>query len=233
MEIPAYVSLLKKCIDSIREFTPDPNFDIVIICDADYSTHIENIGITGVIILTTEEKIKTGIEASLQKVCICNWHLIMNYKRVLYLDCDILVLANLNSIFDIELDHGTLYTFPEKYDSTYHMDIGYGLRDYTDDELKFLEHNNIPTFNCGHFMFTPSDEMKTHFMNVINLIAVWTGPYFYEQSFMNRYFNINGKMDYKHLKSHVLMFPLHFKIGKRYTINHFAGCGSTLEEKIM
>jgi hypothetical protein len=53
-------------------------------------------------------------------------------------------------------------------------------------------------FNCGQFAFVQSDIMRAHFSAVRHCIATTKAanlPFFYEQSFMNHHFNINGRID--------------------------------------
>ena len=47
--------------------------------------------------------------------------------------------------------------------------------------------------------------MEQHFKNIIWLMSVWPSAYFYEQSFMNQYFNLNGLASYNTLNKHTIV----------------------------
>ena len=51
--------------------------------------------------------------------------------------------------------------------------------------------------------------MKTHFENIINIISNFTGHYYYEQSFMNVYFNLNNLTDRNVISKH------NYKLGEK------------------
>ena len=55
--------------------------------------------------------------------------------------------------------------------------------------IDFFAKNNIYPFNCGLFAFINTADMKKHFSNILDVIKTHTGIYYYEQSFMNVYFN--------------------------------------------
>ena len=67
--------------------------------------------------------------------------------------------------------------------------------------------------------------MKNDFDNIINFIANYNGKYFYEQSFMNYYFNKKGNINYEVINSNnYKMFP---DLSVKYIekIIHFCGSG--------
>ena len=107
---------------------------------------------------------------------------------MIFLDCDILVLKDINTIFDTINVKNKLYVInnPEvirgSYTSFYH-----GLQ-YSVDVVtqKALDLNYYP-FNAGQFMFINSNKMRSHFENMRFFIKNWPSLFFFEQSFMNYY----------------------------------------------
>lgn len=224
---PNYSQLFKKCFDTLQETCPTPSFDVVVMCDKQYTEHI---GDRVTQILYTDNN-RTGIDASMRKVEIMRWEHIRQYEKVLYLDSDIVVLGDLNALFEQTLEDDVLYVVPEGSPSS-HMKLVYGLQDYTKDEQEYLQKNNICPFNCGQFMFKPSDAMHKHFEDVIQSIKSWKRRFFYEQSFMNRHFNMKGKLDYNILPRYVRLFPKNYNDERGFTIYHFTGCGTHFSRKL-
>lgn len=224
---PDYSQLLKKCLDTIEETCTAPSFDIVVMCDKRYREHIDNR--VEHIIYTDNNR--TGVDASMRKVEIMRWENIRQYEKVLYLDSDIVVLGDLNTLFEQPLEDNVLYVVPEG-SPTVHMKLLYGLQDYTKDEQEHLRKNGVFPFNCGQFMFKPTDTMHEHFECVIQLIKTWKKRFFYEQSFMNRHFNMKGKLDYDLLPRYVKLFPKNFNNERGFIIYHFTGCGTHFSRKL-
>ena len=67
--------------------------------------------------------------------------------------------------------------------------------DYEGDELVFLYENNVRVFNAGFFGFLNNEAMKQHFDNILEMVKNFKGEYYYEQSFMNKYFNLKNLTD--------------------------------------
>jgi len=194
---------------------------------------------------TEEELRKEREEAAVKEVadmCIEDGEPIA-YKKVFYLDCDIVVCSNILDIFEttsIPQEPSKLAVVPERYIP---LERAHTLVDYY--RLKHLPYSKaqvdtfikekIYGFNCGHFVFVPTAEMKTHFDNVRELVRETVAEnkyYFYEQCFMNYYFNPRRLIDYS-LEKYVSVKPTTTKdYGNPCAINHFINCNNSGETKL-
>lgn len=185
-----YIELLNKSILSILDKS-EPNFDLLLITDEETKINIlkqpfvEKITPKFLITPTPFD----GVEASQNKVLVFNYENIKEYDKVLFLDCDIVCLKNVNNIFKQNLEHDVLYTARNSNLSWWHhKTFHHGFEFLGDDYVKEMTFAKQMPFNAGQFLFRISDRMKSHFDNVIWFMANWTGEYFFEQAFMNYYF---------------------------------------------
>jgi lipopolysaccharide biosynthesis glycosyltransferase len=226
---PGYVCLLKRCLESIKAASEDTclsMIDFLVLCDEEYVPNVKDLGT----LIHVTQKNADGIQASMRKTQIFQWPHIRKYEKVLYLDSDILVLEDIKYMFEYAFDPNCIYVVPERtFPLNPHNHIFFSLQDYSTEEMLELQQKGIMGFNCGQFMFNPSDEMQSHFENVCSLIANFKGEYFFEQSFMNRYFNTRCNLDYDHMEKHVQLSPKQYKYEQGKTIYHFldAGCHYT------
>jgi hypothetical protein len=136
-----------------------------------------------------------GVTTSMRKIEIFNYEHIDDYFKILYFDSDIAILGDIMPIFDCLLEPDVLYVKKESNDFKSLQKKEYSLIQYTEDQMKKFEDNGQHPFNAGHFLFRNSQENKTHFGNILELMRTWKGEFFYEQSFLNHYFQANRKYD--------------------------------------
>lgn len=192
-----YVDLLYMCLKSIISNTPTVNFDILFITDAATKVKIEAFDIISkfnVDYMLLSEKVDTGPLASLKKLNIFDYKKIYDYSKILFFDADIICISDLNIIFQKELVPEKLYIcYTPTSTSNLLTSVTHGIMHLSElDAMTMNENPNITAFNAGQFLFLNSSRMKNHFNNVIWLKNVWTGEYFYEQSFMNYYFALKS-----------------------------------------
>ena len=226
---PFFAKMVEICVKSIIATTDNSKIDICIMCDSEYQQYVSHLPVK--IYLTG--KSATAMGSSMRKVEVFDIPNIHDYERVLFLDGDIIVTKSLIPLFEAATDSEKFYVFKEHWQNQ-HSHIFFSLLQYTQEELKYLNDNNIVGFNCGQFLFTPTLEMKEHFHNVINSINNHKGDYFYEQSFMNVYFNKRHTMlENTLLNEYVRLFPEHNILYDTKTIIHFAGLhpGETIHGK--
>lgn len=231
---PGYVCLLKRCIESIRESIQadqSSNIDFLILCDETYIQYVQDMNT----LIHVTPKNANGVEASMRKTQIFHWPDIQKYEKVLYIDSDVLVVDSLHKLFEFTISQNTLYVVPERNFKNPHKNIFFSLRDYSAEETKFLCDKNIFGFNCGQFMFAPSNAMQMHFENLESMIKSFKGEHFYEQSFMNRYFNLNCNLNYDHMETYVQLSPKNYALEKHKIIYHFmnASCHYTMKLSLM
>jgi hypothetical protein len=133
----------------------------------------------------------SGVQASMRKVDIVPVisERLPRHARVLYLDVDVIVKGPLLcEVFDA-LRPGVLNVYTEKTDQGAHLDLYYGLQQYTPEDLDLFEKNRVHVFNCGHWGLVMDPDIAQDFRNVSEMMKGHTGRHFYEQSFMNVYFN--------------------------------------------
>jgi hypothetical protein len=190
---PEYIDMLELSITSLRKY--NPSIDVLIIADKMMENKCKKRFPT-VQVVTCDDSV-SAMDSSMKKLQIFNYD-ISKYSKVLFIDSDILIGMNLNVIFDgIKINN--LYAYAERKTDLFfhHQEKYYSLLDYTKEQLTFLTDNNIYTFNAGLFGFLNTPVMKDHFDNVLDLIEKHKGNsnYWYEQSFMNVYFNLRKITD--------------------------------------
>lgn len=178
-------------------------------CDKDYLQYVKATFPTWIKIMITDKN-PIGIITSMRKVEIYNYEHISEYNNILYLDSDIIVVENISTIFDKELNPNLLYVKTEEGECVRHNHHCFSLGLYTPNQLIELEKDNIKPFNCGHFMFKNTSLMREHFTNILCFIKVYKGPFFYEQSFMNHYFNSKKLTNIEYLESYINFYNPEF-----------------------
>lgn len=187
---PGYVSLLSHAIHTLRSTSPLPNTKVMVMCDASYRKYVEPVD--GIDDIMVSRPNKDHIQTSMRKVEIFSYHNIDAYDKVLFLDCDLVVLEDMEAeVFPLITSKEKLHVVKESNNTRYHLQKYHGFSDYTDQEIALFKERQQHVFNCGHFGFRVSEVMKRHFANVRTMIRHWKSDYFYEQSFMNKYFNSN------------------------------------------
>lgn len=186
---PEYLQLTKLCVNTLLQFTND--IDIMVMCDSEFKPFVEKALPMVNIHLTNENK--SAVESSMRKLEIFNYKNVDMYKNILYLDSDIVVCGDLNVIIDRELEDGILYVKKETDNTERLRDLTFGLCKYTEEDMRMFKETNRHPFSAGHFLFKNGNMMREHFKNIITFISSWNDRYFYEQSFLNHYFQLNGQ----------------------------------------
>lgn len=226
---PEYTRLLEFVIHTIKKTSSLTTTDILVMCDEEYSKHVQ--GLDGVDDIMIVPKNDDHIKASMRKVEIFSYQHISNYDKVLFLDCDIVVVKDLEmSVFPLIEDATKLHVFPERMDINHHKNLWWSLEKYKPEDYALFAARNQHVFNCGQFAFRVNDTMKQHFQNVIDLIKSHKGKYFYEQSFMNHYFNTNFATCETLLPE--VMITLYESVCSNQSIVHFAGAHQTHTTKL-
>jgi len=210
---------------SIKSLRIKNNNDIVIICDESFINdakeklkHYNNIYFHPV------KDSKSAPEASMNKLKIFDYENINNYEKILFIDSDIIIHTDLNNIFNNINEDNLLYVKRESLNTEDHKNIYYSLQLYTEEQLDNFKRDNTFVFNAGQFGFINSEQMKTHFNNINNLIRNHKGESFYEQSFMNHYFNLHKLKNDDILDNNVRLFPENDVMYENKII-HFCGLG--------
>lgn len=183
------------------------------------------------------DKPESGIEASKYKTRIYEYSKIDDYENILFLDADTLFVGDVKNIFDIAQKYEILYTAHNANLSVEMTEftLYHGLKFYTKEQVESIKNNRQMPFNAGQFMFKNSSHMRKHFENLNWFINHYPGEYFFEQSFMNHYFNSNLMTDSS-------LFNTKFMLLMQYSnqmydknsvvVLHFIGPALELEAKI-
>lgn len=187
---PTFVVVLDIFLKSIKKYSDISKFDILILTDDATKTLLSNIdGLVGFNVdYFLLPRVNDPVTASVQKLRIFEYNKLNDYKKILFLDADIVCFDNINKLFDLNISEDKLNVVEVEGGSP--VSPNHSLRYFTEEELDYILQNKIRPFNAGHFMFINNERMIEHFKNVYWLYNVWPGSYFYEQSFMNYYFNI-------------------------------------------
>ena len=190
-------------IDSLIEYSLPINYDFLIICDSNMYDYISNYikentkyNVINIYIHNVGFNSSKPDIASINKLRIFDYENINKYNKILFMDGDIISTLNVNNIFDLLINDNILYVYKEKTDINDHNSKFWGFCNYTNNELENLKKNNIYPFNAGLFLFFNTNEIKNDFNNILNNIKNHKGEYYYEQSFMNYYFNKKGNINY-------------------------------------
>jgi len=185
-----YIELLDKSVLSILEQS-DVNFDLLLITDNETKAKLERCAFRGKITpkyLIVETPLD-GVEASQNKTRVFEYEDIDSYDKILFLDCDIVCLKDINSIFNEELEQETLYTAKNtNIKWHHHKSFHHGFEFLGDTYVREMTHARQMPFNAGQFLFRNSSRMREHFNNVNWFMKNWVGEYFFEQAFLCYYF---------------------------------------------
>lgn len=201
---PDYVRLLEFCVATICMTTQLHDIDILVICDQDYVRHVKKV--LPWVKIHLSGKNSTPMISSIRKVEIFDYPNINHYKKILYLDCDIIVIGDISAIFAKTFTSDVLYVKTESYDINAHQDDFNTYKRYSKAKLQKFKDRDQFCFNCGQFAFLNCPENKEHFRNVRALIIANSERLLYEQPFMNYYFNTHFKTDSKLLDNFCALF---------------------------
>lgn len=246
-----YIFLFLYCLRSLAKFKNTSDYDMLIICPEQYEQIIKeviaahNIDMSCTNLYFHHVPVSTdGVEASMNKLKVYGWAEINNYGKVLFLDVDILFNRPVCDLFKLQLTPGVLHATIHATHDHLHTTPYHRIKEYSQLEMHTFKYKGIYAFNAGQFMFMNSPRMLAHFYNIDWLSRAWPDNYFFEQSFMNHYFNTNLISDVQVLLSKFKFMSVHMgeqalnapgvKIEEATAI-HFAGepCNATAKRKFI
>lgn len=225
---PSYVDITELSIRTLRMF--GWSGDIMILCDESLR-ELCTQRIANVEIVTFPDS-KTPQEASMRKVTIFDVPGIEMYDRVLFLDSDIVVHVDVSTLFARVTNPELLYVSTESTDQGCHRHVYFSLENYTEDQLQHFKRHSVHVFNAGTFAFVRGVTMQQHFAAVRGMIAAHKGNFFYEQSFLNVYFNTRGITDRSLFSSERYAFHHGDTLNHAGKLVHFCGNPGVGLEKI-
>jgi len=180
------------------------NFELLFITDRAMYEKLKSIDLLKKFVwnYTLVNGVTNSVDSSMQKLKIFEWENVNQYKNILFLDLDILVVGDLSKLFNNKkIKNDVFYGATHNHDQYLHTTVYHSLIDYTKDELKNFTEKKISGINAGQFFIRNTKTMQKHFENINNFIKVWDGRYFFEQSFINYYFNLLEIADTNTLKN--------------------------------
>jgi hypothetical protein len=189
---PEYINMLQFCVKTLHEQCDMTNVFVMVMCDINYFQYVEKVDGIDDIMITKNNK--DYIETSMKKTRIFEYLRIWEFEKVLYLDCDIIILKDIIADLMPKIKENKLYILQESTNILRHKNIIWSFEDYTYEQIDMFKNENIFVFNCGQFAFLVTKEMNEHFEQVCELIDT-RNKYFYEQSHMNYHFNLAKATD--------------------------------------
>ena len=242
-----YIELFLYCLCSIVNKDESDAFDLLVICPVGYENIINElirdrgIDLKGFnLLFHTVAEAKDGIDASMNKLNLYQFRDIEEYGKVLFLDADIIATAPISELFDLELDNNIFYSAIHSASDHLHNTKFHRLVDYDLFKMNEFRDKGIYAFNAGQYLFVNSQRMRRHFDNVIWLADQWPGEYFFEQAFMNHYFNWFCISDVHLMAQYVKFIVVHLDPANNHFLTnkigayilHFAGHACDARKKI-
>jgi len=195
-----YVLIFERLLKSISASSNKSLFDLMVITDTKTKAKIEALEVVSkfpVFDYFLTETPNDGVDASIKKLEIFKYPSINQYAKILFLDCDMLATSPIEQIFFENLDPTKIEiasTWDKPLANINNPSVFHVLDYFSPENIKYLQENpdKCHPINAGQFLFVNSLRMKKHFENVQWLMSVWPGEYYFEQSFMNHYFMLNG-----------------------------------------
>lgn len=199
-----YIQLPKFSMYTLFLHSNMTNIDILVLCDSEYSS-IVNKHLPFVKLYVTDKN-ETPVHTSMRKLEIFKFQDINNYNKILYLDADTVILNDISKLFEEELEDDILYVKAESNNVDKFNELSFGLKQYSQQDMDIFKQNNSKPFNAGHFLFKNTNIQKTYFNDILDYISKYNGPFFYEQSFLNHYFQKNNKYNHTLLDKHISFY---------------------------
>lgn len=191
-----YLSCLNTFCNSLFRYNKTVN--LLVITDKSFQLEVDRIlsSYTTKYYILERENSETSETASMHKLDIYEFPELSQFINILYVDLDCVFQGDIYKILNNTLEDNRLYVMPENKNMESHSYTYWSLHNYTGEDINFFTTNNIYVFNAGCFLFKNTHDMKEHFLKLKKIIQNHTGIYFYEQSFMNVYFNKLNIVDY-------------------------------------
>lgn len=227
---PKYIELTKFCVYTLRMTTDLSNIDILVMCDYEYSKIVAEAIPFAKIHVTPPNG--NNIISSMRKIEIFSYDSIGDYEKILYLDSDIVILGDVSKLFENQLKRDVLYAKKDAdFDSL--KTYMHGLCLFGEEDLRRFAALGQHPFCAGHFLFENTKENRRHFESVLKMMRTWEGSFFFEQSFLNHYFQTNGRYDLSLLDEEIEICK-DGKLSKGSTaiVAHFANSQQSFGEKL-
>jgi GR25 family glycosyltransferase involved in LPS biosynthesis len=212
-----YLDIFKLFCDSLC-YTTATHKNLLVITDERFSTKVQEIASKYAMLTCYIHAVpnsKSPEEASINKTKVFDFKDIFKFRICLYVDVDCLFINDVQKLFRAPVKDNKLYVYAESKKNEDHNVRFFSLKHkdnsnfYTTDDLTHYAKNKIYPFNAGLFLFKVSKNNQKSFIQLQTFINTFDGTGFYEQSFMNTYFNLNGMSDFSYFTSSIAMQTTH------------------------
>jgi lipopolysaccharide biosynthesis glycosyltransferase len=231
-----HVNLVKVFLKSICLFSSNArNFDLLIITDRSTKPIIEALpearalSVYMCIQYMEVPEDKDMFHALLRKFEITNYHGFYKYKKIMFLDCDIVVQGELSKLFAAMHLPNILYAPEEGTIEGRYWNLGA----YRPGDVVRMKRSGIKSFNCGTFVFIPNSSMAGHLKAAYDFALKYTGKKYYDQSFWNYYFNVNNISSTLHISPLVKLSPDTRRYYPGKIVIHFTGIEHCEEKSVL
>lgn len=163
-----YIEIINKLLTTFNKYKENRNITYLIITSPDFEKDIrkifEKLDIIYDIFLIdilNENELDNVYESTYSRYRIFEYPKIDDFKKIMYLDCDIVIVNNINPIFSIDTND-KFYFMNEKKDRYCHCSL------FSDDEFNNLNENQ--TFTTAVILFENNDIIKDYMRNIYNTI---------------------------------------------------------------
>lgn len=223
-----YVAMFKQFLRALIAFSDLSKFDLAIITDEPTLQSIKKLpelfsfSSTSYVIVQENASLETAL---FRKFDITKHPNYMDYEKILYLDCDIIVQDDIIKLFQaVKVKSNKLFVAQEGDLAEYYWRINA----MKNSNIQKMKSEGLQSFNSGTFLFKPTQTMRDHFENAkrFGLTYMKTHTFFYDQPIFNYYFNKNR---IAHISSFLTkklqMFPDTTKYYPEKTLMHISGIG--------
>lgn len=156
------LELLKLFLFSVLLYSDIELFDLVVITSVDFLEDINNISkLFNIHLKTMVTNCKTIEDSMMNRYKIFEYLEIDKYSKILYLDLDILMQADLNILFNLEIED-KIYAVPQNNTNIELPHFGGELFDFTQID------KNIQGINGGVLLFQNTNTMRSLFNIILN-----------------------------------------------------------------
>jgi len=227
-----YLNLMNLLMASLKAFgNPNKNIDFLIITSPDFKETEKIFNELDYNIDFHYIDTNNNLYSLSSRLLIFNYNRISEYNKILYLDTDILITNDINTIFNLNLENKLYALLEGTIEDEWHG------REFFDFSII---NNSTTSFTSGILLFNNCNEINNLFNIIINAINInlntnGVKPYAYDQAFINYYAITNNLYNNTLLTNYCIN---HYFINnpsmneyKNHIISHFPGVVGWYENK--